>query len=295
MTDMPAGLRRYRELDGKTLLLCIGAAKCATSWLHGYLEALPEVAVSPLKEVHFFNARFAQHALGDMQALAMARLGFHLAQPGDAAENLAQRAVFQASLDRAQMIYDDNAYFGHFARLSEARTRVFCDITPAYSVIGRDGFAYLRAFCASQEITLKVLYVMRDPVDRLWSQLRHLQQMKPENDAITRWPDALASEAVMARADYAATLAALDAVFAPDQVLHLFYETLFEETSLRTLCRFLGVAYQPGDPSRRMNETQIRLSLPADARAAFADRLAPQYAACRARFGALLPEGWRDA
>ena len=66
-----ADLRRYHELDGKTFLVCVGAMKCATSWIHDYLGTLDGVAVSPLKELHFFNTKFPANALGDMEALAL--------------------------------------------------------------------------------------------------------------------------------------------------------------------------------------------------------------------------------
>ena len=82
-------LRKYSELAGKTFVICIGASKCATSWIYYYLGALPEVTVSPLKELHFFNARFPSLSFGDMDAFAMKRVGFHLEREGDPVENLA--------------------------------------------------------------------------------------------------------------------------------------------------------------------------------------------------------------
>ncbi|OWU86529.1 hypothetical protein ATO6_06980 [Oceanicola sp. 22II-s10i] len=282
---------RYPSLDGKTFLVCIGAAKCATSWLHGYLASLG-VAVSPLKEVHFFNARFPQNAMGDMEGLALARLKFHLEQPGDVRANLAARPNFAASIDRAQMVYDDNAYFGHFARLCGPETRVFSDITPAYAAIGAEGFAFMQDFAASQAVTLKVLFILRDPVTRFWSQLRQLEQMNAENDALRRWPDALRSAPLMARADYRGTIEALEAVLPPEAVQVLFYEDLLAEDSLRRLCEFAGLAYRPPLSVERENETQVRTPLPEDARAAIREALDGQYAYCRARFGAALPESW---
>ena len=56
--DRP-GFRRIPDLDGRTFLICIGAMKAATSWLFAQLQATKGVTVSPLKEVHFFDARFA--------------------------------------------------------------------------------------------------------------------------------------------------------------------------------------------------------------------------------------------
>ena len=283
-----------KELKGiHVLLICIGAAKCATSWLHGYLGGLPEIAVSPLKELHFFNARFPATALGDPEAMALARLSFHLEQAGDKAANLRGRASFQASVDRVQMIYDDEAYLGHFARLCGERTRTLCDITPAYSAIGAEGFAHMRDFCAARGLAPKILFLMRDPVQRFWSQIRHLEQMNPDSHATRRWDDALASAALMARADYQGIVTALDRLFPAENLAYLFYESMFETASLRRLCDFAGAAYQPAAIAERQNETQVQALMPDAARRALHDALAPQYAFCRTRFDTALPDSWQ--
>ncbi|MEZ5715286.1 MAG: sulfotransferase [Paracoccaceae bacterium] len=283
----------HPKLDGKTFLICIGAAKCATSWLYHYLCAIPEAATSPLKELHFFNARFPQHALGDVEAVALSRLAFHLEQPGDPAQNLRQRATFQASVDRVQMIYDDAAYFDHFARLADARTRCCADLTPAYSTIGPEGFAWMKGFCAGHGIRPRVLFLMRDPVTRFWSQLRHLQQMNPDNDIAATWAQAMQAPALTARADYRAIVTALDACFPAEDLLYLFYEDLFSDAALRRLCAVAGLPFHANVPREARNETTVKLPLPDDARAALADFLAPQYAFCRARFGDAIPAGWQ--
>ncbi|MBF9031816.1 sulfotransferase [Rhodobacterales bacterium HKCCE3408] len=286
-------LRRYPELDGRTFLICVGAMKCATSWLHAYLGARDGVVVSPLKELHFFNPKFPANELSDMNVLALKRLQFHLEQEGEPVGNLERRPAYQASVDRVQMIYDDNAYFAHFARLCDPDTRTFCDITPAYSVIGPTGFDYLRRFCASQDIRTKILFVMRDPLDRLWSQLRYMEQTSPDADILKNWSRALAAPRIVARADYEGTVSDIDATFPAEDVLYLFYETLFSEGSLRRLCTFAECDYAPGDKAQRENATSVTHAMPEDARAAAMTLLAGQYAFCRKRFGAAVPASWQ--
>jgi len=288
----PTELRRYSELEGRILLIGVGAAKCATSWMNSYLESMPEVAASPLKEVHFFDARFPKLAMGNADDLALKRLAFHMSQAGDGPENLRTRPTFQASLDRVQMIHDDDAYFGHFARMCGPRTRVLTDITPAYAVIGAEGFTWMKAFCAVQPVTLKLLYVMRDPVARLWSQIRHMAQLRPDRMPLGNWASALDNPVVMARGDYRRTVTQLERVFGPAAVVPLFYEDLFDGTALDRLCDALGLTVAPADRTRRENETAVRDPLPDAARHAFRQALAPQYEFCRARFGAAVPETW---
>ena len=290
----PPSLERYNTLDGKTFLICVGAMRCATSWLYHYLGALPDVTVSALKELHFFSAKFPEKALNDMDAFALKRLGFHLGQAGGGVDDLAGQPTFRASVDRVQMIYDDDAYFGHFARICGPGTRTFCDITPAYAVIGRDGFAYLKGFCASQDVSLKILFIMRDPVDRLWSQLRYLQQINPNTDILAKWREAIQSPRVMARADYRGTVGDLDRVFPSANILYLFYEDLFSDEALRRLCRFADVGFRPGDPGDAKNQAALRMALPEDVRATLGTVLAPQYDFCRHHFGSAVPATWRS-
>jgi hypothetical protein len=286
---------RFPELDGKTLLICVGGMRCGTSWLYHYLAALPGVAVSPIKEVHFFNAKFPVNSLTDMDALALKRLGIHAGRKGDPVKYLLGAPMYQASIDRAQMIYDDMAYFGHFARISTPETATLCDITPAYAAIGQPGFQYIRTFVAGHGLRPKILFIMRDPVERLWSQLRHMQTLNPAAGAAQRWREALRSAPIMARANYRATVEALDASFSEADVLYLFYEDLFTEAALRRLCGFAGAPYRPGRAAERANANALEQDLPADARRAFHDALAPQYAFCQARFRGQTPRSWAAA
>ena len=44
------------SLEGRTHLVGIGAQKAGTTWLARYLEHHPEAYVSPIKELHYFDA-----------------------------------------------------------------------------------------------------------------------------------------------------------------------------------------------------------------------------------------------
>ncbi|WP_136439576.1 sulfotransferase [Pacificoceanicola onchidii] len=278
-------------LSGKTFFLCIGAAKCATSWLYHYLAGLEGAVVSPLKEVHFFDTKHPETALGDLEGLARRRLKWRLEQGGDPGAD----PLFQASVDRVQMGYDDNAYFAHFARLCGPDSKAFCDITPGYSAIGSEGFQRIKDFAATQDVRLRVLFVMRDPVARFWSQLRHLEQVNPGNDISNRWREAITALPLTARADYAGIVTAMDAVFAPEERLCLFYEKLFEEESLRRLCGFAGLEYAEADTATKHNETKGKAEMPEGLAAALRAQLAPQYRFCAERFGADVPPQWARA
>ncbi len=285
-------LRKYNELGGRTFLVGVGANKCGTSWVYRYLSSLSGVVASPLKEVHFFNAPF--HASAEqMDLFAVKRLVFHIKQDGDVVDNLRSRPSFQASLDRVKMIYDVDEYFGHFARICTPDTRTLCDITPAYSGIGRSGFASMRDFVASQDVALKILFIMRDPVDRLWSHLRYRQQNDPSLDVLKNWSEMIQDPELFGWTDYRQTVEAMDAVFPDRDILFLFFEDLFSEATLKKLCAFVDADYLPPKTDEAVNETKLKIDLPDGVCDELLTILAPQYAFCRERFGSGVPDAWR--
>lgn len=290
--SVPPDLRRYPELEGKTFLVGIGGMKCATSWVFQYLEGLPGVSVSAVKEMHFFSEKFRQPWREPMTPLIVKRARDYLTSAADAEAELAANPHFRASVDRLKMIYDDSAYFDHFAGLVSPETKLLCEITPRYALIGADGFEWMKGFFATQGVALRLLLILRDPVDRLWSQLRHDQQLGKSGDAVADWEERVRVRSVLERADYRRTVRELDAVFPAGSILYLFYEDLFDGDGLEQLCTFAGLACEPPARTDRRNETAVKTRLPDDIRNALRHLLDPQYEFCRERFGPRVPGSW---
>ena len=287
-----SAVRRYAELEGRTFLLGVGGMKCATSWIFDYLAGLDCVAATPLKELHFFNAELNPQVHQPFAPLIANLVHEYIEQADDVAAEIAVNRQFQAAVDALQMRYDDNAYLGHFARLATPETRVLAEFTPQYAALGREGFDHVRRFFMSQNLSLKLLFVLRDPVERLWSHLRSLQQRDGTLNILKDWQNLIRNRGIIERSDYWQTIEALDAVFDPGQILYLFYEDVVSGDALRRLCSFAELPYRPVDPATGRNETSVRTPLPDDVRAQLARVLAPQYRFCRARFGTALPEAW---
>ena len=96
---------------------------------------------------------------------------------------------------------------------------------------------------------LRVIYLIRDPVERLFSMCKHHARASWSpgygRDPLALYDEALLEEALAGgyRSDYGSTLAAIDAAFEPADVLIGFYETLFQESSIRQITNFLGVRF----------------------------------------------------
>jgi len=147
----------------------------------------------------------------------------------------------------------------------------------------------------------RFIFVMRDPVERLWSGIKHRIRQKIEAGTIA--PDAVvarfaaavdaADDPDLARSDYQRTLRALDAAVKPTRLLLLFHETLFSQDTYDRVTDFPGIARGRARPGRQVNrgrEVAIRPHPVALGRAR--ERLAPVYNEVRRRFGPAVPAKW---
>lgn len=142
-----------------------------------------------------------------------------------------------------------------------------------------------------------MLYVMRDPVNRLWSHIamdaarwRYLGQTGMSEDKLLKAVLANEYPYILSRSNYSGTLFALDHL-SPDRVQHLFYETMFNDCAMRSLCDFLHVGFHSGNYTRQVRVgSYVRMTW--EQREILRWLMAPTYRIVHAKFGDLVPKGW---
>jgi len=148
---------------------------------------------------------------------------------------------------------------------------------------------------------VRFVYLMRDPVARLWSHVRMMAARRGGDggadpgrarNILNRTLKGKETE-IEVRGDYAAALARLDAAVAPDKLLVLFYEDLFGGDGMSQLCRYLGIAPRGGEQARRVHEG-VTLDMDQPLRDKAMDWLAPQYAYVLKRMGRV-PQSWQTS
>ncbi len=282
--------------DGVTILWCIGAAKAGTTWLYRYLRGHPDCHLRAVKELHYFNS---VDLGGTWQAAAIARARARRA------ERLAAATGVEASLLRAEIADHDDllsvlaagsegegAYYDYLRKGAGPR-RLVADITPAYALLPEARLAGM-----AQQDGARFLYMMRDPVERLWSHVRMIaarrlkpgEEFAPKAERILRRALDGEETEIVNRGDYAATIERLCAAVPAAQRLVAFTERLITADGVAALCQFLGISPRPAHTAARVHAGQ-EVALPAAARAAAARFLRPQYDYVEHRFGPL-PEAW---
>ena len=280
------------------VFLCIGAAKAGTDWLYQQLARHPEFHLRAIKELHYFSALETGHLAAELKKHRGFQDGLlrRLAESGQApnvyqARRLADRAAWMDVIETGRE--DVPAYLGYLAEGAKDG-QVVGDMTPAYALLPEDRFAAM----ARMSGDVRFLYLLRDPVERLWSHVRMIAVRRDPEGKIKRQRCARILQRVISgeedqiarRSDYAATLKRLATAVPGPQVLVEAFENMVQGAGLLRLCRFLGIAPMTGDPAP-VHAGQT-LEMTRDQRRAAAKWLAPQYDAAEAALGGM-PRGWQ--
>ncbi len=275
-------------LDGKTFILGIGAQKAGTTWLAEYLDSRPEVFMAPLMEMHYFDAKYVPGHRENIDALFKRKEGILARQqiwPS------ARRKKRLEHLRARMRMNDDAAYVKYFERYVPAECTHFSEITPEYALLPREVFENIRRYFPQT----KVVFLMRDPVDRFYSQLRmNLRAGRAQGGSEEElFVSFLNEPRYIDKTSYQETLPVVRSAFTEDQIHIAFYENLFGDAEMARLCDFLGLTFVPGAYDKKANAAPKPAKLDPKLAALARERFAPVYDFCRAEFGERVPASWR--
>lgn len=281
------------------ILFGLGATKAGTSWLHDYLASHPQVHMPAVKELHYFDAQFFRKTDVQIRRLAAERQSLEARLPGSSAGRVKRLTGQLDEIDRLAGLMAARTNDGAFAEylVSTAQgARVVGDITPAYGLLP----ARLLARMARLAPSVRFTYLMRDPVDRLWSHVRMIAGRLSDATGdfaarVRRIFDVWAGGGqapINARSDYAGALERMGRAIAPENLLVLFYERLFTPEAIARLTEFLGLSARPADFGLRVH-AGIPLDMDPARRARAQALLRPQYDYVARQFGDL-PLRWRE-
>ena len=281
-----------------TVLFCVGATKAGTSWLYRHLHRHPDCHLRSIKELHYFDMlesgtqRRFRKLLRERIALLRAAIADGNPRPSlerQLRDALEWKAVIGAEGENL------DAYLGYLSEGRGARPLV-ADITPAYALLPE---ARLHRMSEVAPRT-RFLYLLRDPVARLWSQARMLAARRMGDIAefpalAARMMETMLSairDGVRDREDYIGAISRLRAAVAPDRLLIQFQEEMMTLPGLSRLQAFLGISDLAGDFEHRVHEG-TPLALPDDLRARARVALSSQYEFVARHFPDL-PGNWRQ-
>jgi hypothetical protein len=214
--------------------LCIGAHKAGTTWLYQQLDSHPDFWMPPVKELHYFDQ------LSRVQRAA---------QPRCRDERDRRFLERLTSLSAGQGIDLEN-----YGRLFEPKGSLLSgDISPNYSTLTNKVIQQVVGYFQN----LKVIFLARDPVERVWSHLSmevHYHQIEPFDvtniDEVNR---NLLRRGMLLRSYPSAVVARWKRHVHPEQFRVYFFDDLQSNpTELRrSILRFLCA--DPNKPGSRLS------------------------------------------
>lgn len=295
---------RFAQAD--PLFFVIGAQKSGTTWLQSYFSWHPEVCVPYWKELNYWpategwgtankrlNQRYKDYYYPNPVKRLARLLGLRQKPPAGLKRGVkyaydAYRNPHPPHTQYADAIFDRR----------HAGSRAFGEVCPQYALLSPQTYATMAQLAEN----VKFVYLMRDPLARTMSAVKHGLRFKDPSIEITEAMRVDAVEKALLnrrswgfdKSDYAATIARLESVIADDSIRYVFYENMFSQPEMDGLCGFLGVQTFKADFDRRVNtDTHPSVRVPVDLKRQVVAALDGIYAAMDAKFGAALPQEWR--
>ena len=233
--------------DDVQMLFCIGAQKAGTTWLFHLLRESKHIHFTKNKELHYFDVIYGKaKQLHEVRINAVKMLAHKLGNEiGAYNDNHLDALIDLSQLLRIYSNHDGNhqAYVSYLLN-DHSDQDVIADITPAYAILDRAGFTEMgRIGCA------KFIFILRDPVDRMWSQIRMaVGSQNHQAESFQRACEQRARHLIannrlanIERGNYQRTIEELESAIPLNRIKYIFYENLFSENTIFDICEELEV------------------------------------------------------
>jgi hypothetical protein len=265
--------------------LCIGAVKAGTSWLYQNLSQHNGIWLPPIKELQYFNHLFVEadrkwtaHSIEAAVHKAIVR---HARNHADGRVDF--RYVRYLSNIAVREVFSE-AWYRRIFDWQGAKGKVTGEITPGYAQLPSEGIAAVKGLLGD----VKLLYIVRDPVDRTLSHLRMRVSRSHQPKDMEEWQRWASAPEVESRSDYKQCISRWREAFAPEKILFLPYGDIATDALgfLRRVETFLGV--DPFDKydwaGVRVHQTQI-IEIPEEIKDFIARRMELQIQFLKDAFG----------
>ena len=223
----------------KVFLLGIGAQKSGTTWLEAQLS----------KEIFFSNDQIKEYHVFDKlsyrcpnKSIQMMKKRFN--------KNKRRRSKMCVIQKIEAMRLMPQIYFDHFDYIYCRNQNIshVGDITPAYALLPKNIFNFIKQGLEAKGFKVKVVFLMRDPVERAWSQLRMKNRLNHERKGAPKispraefkqLKEFYKKNSCISRTRYQETCSTIEKVFPLEDIYYGFYESFFNQQEINRLTHFL--------------------------------------------------------
>jgi len=245
--------------DRRCLLFCIGAQKAGTTWLHNQLRK-SDAFHATLKEFHYWDTVRAPYIRWDRMNSDHVMSRFHRFDPMVRIIRFMSLRHYKVStLHQKMQISDplDPSSYIDLLTFDAGDRQVIGDMTPSYALCSTSTFREMAALHHNS----RFIFIMRDPIDRLISGVKHRLRKSQRDDIGVRHVRAYIREALedpynpdQRRSRYEHTLRNLLEAVPHDRILLLFFEDLFQQVTMDRIYDFARISPMKIIAETRVNE-----------------------------------------
>jgi len=236
---------------GKTFFLGMGQGKAGSTWLYEYLLSCPSVTGGCLKEMH--TLAFPEYHSIVKSVINMPWYKFE------------GRRWLHEQYTKAWYRVNWDRYFDHFEERLSTGAQVTGEISPSNQFVTTDVLQKVKDEFERRNIRTVPIFVMRDPIDRLYSNARYISMRSKDsrykkdmgNNYEEIFKNILNNPKERKYANYNQTLKNIKDVFEEKDILILFYENLFNNESIISICQTLNIRYHPANFAKRVNPSPV--------------------------------------
>ena len=230
----------------KTFILGVGAQKAGTTWLYNYIQNDPKANFGLLKEYHFWNSVFSPSGMINTKKKFLMNKPKSELSPGE--------------LLRWTMIVMQNYYQIYFNSIINDGYQITGDMTPLYGRSTIEQFSRIKTTLENYGFTVKVIFLIRDPVERIWSHVRMEKILFSSIDKTMSDSEAVKknckNEHWRYDTEYQRTAINIDNVFDKKNIYIGVYEEMFTEEKVQELSDFIGIDYNSSMIEKKINTSK---------------------------------------
>jgi len=234
----------------KNLFLSVGSMKAGTTWLFENIKNHPKIYSTPVKEIHYFANKAGienQLAFGKRLDLLQSFMKNFPFENKKIIANNSQKILWYTKFCCPESI--DN--FWYKSLFTSALDDQWCvDFSNLYCRMGLEGWKNVYK-CADN---VKVLYTLRDPLNRLWSHYKFHTQYTGEvlnidDTGFEKFKKIIEKKWFMDNAEYYKNIINLRKYVANENLLILFFEDfrINPQIELEKLFNFLDISKFDGE------------------------------------------------
>ncbi|MCP5098254.1 MAG: sulfotransferase domain-containing protein [Chloroflexi bacterium] len=284
--------------------LCIGAQKSGTSWLDTNLRYHPDLWLPPTKEIHYFNRGLSPFVakLFDRNPIKRRLVPSHLKVAFREIIKLRTqpRAALYTAVWYMRFLFSPRSDEWYRALFTPSLEQSTGEVSPGYARLSEEKVMKIRALMPQ----VKIIYLLRNPVDRIWSHaamdLSKLKNLELDTIAPELLRQFLCRPGPVRHSSYMETLAIWEKHFPSEQIFIGFFDQISQSPRqlLVELYRFLSVSAQEKYISPDVKEkvgSRTYPEMPSDFRQEITKRLYLEIVSLHKRFDNQYTEYWLNS